>query len=384
MLTNKQLVALATALFAQESLALNVNRHGHNHAHKGRALTTELDLVVVTDWTTVTVTVDGSETTTSVPATTTSSLTTSSPVSTTPTSTVISTTSSIPTTSSTSTSSIATTSAATVEKANAIVDASVSLDVALTSTSTSAAAASTTASTSTSSSLKRGLAYNDGSLLELFLGTGTKCGWSYNWGFTADSSAPSSLEYVPMLWSPSKASGWDEAAEAAITAGSEYFLSFNECDNSGQCNLDAASAATSHQEYMNTYSGRVKIGTPAITNSQTTGEGIEWLTAFLEACDGACDYDFCPFHWYNTADVDEFLSHASDVYAACGKDVWVTEFAPTGTDDEINTFLTDLMDQLDNNATYSFVTRYAYFMVATSSLVDTTALSTYGETYAYE
>ncbi len=76
-------------------------------------------------------------------------------------------------------------------------------------------------------------------------------------------------------------------------------LSFNECDNAGQCNMDAASAAQQHINIMNKYSGRVRISTPSITNSGSVGQGVSWLNQFVQACNGQCVYDFCAAHWYN-------------------------------------------------------------------------------------
>ncbi|EFW98899.1 hypothetical protein CMQ_4751 [Grosmannia clavigera kw1407] len=435
MLNNKQVLAIVAALFTQEALALNVHRHVHNHVHDKRAVVyQETDVVTVTDWSTVTVWEEFSETTqktmfkggahthhTSSTITSSSSISTSSSVKPSTSSVVPTASSVVPTTSSTSTSSsistpspttfstssvapVPTTSSTSstvapvpttlsvaaavssvINKADALIETPTTTSVAPVPTTTAAAAVATVVSTTTSSVAKRGLAYNTGSLLSNFLGTGSKCTWSYNWGKEADSSAPSDIEFVPMLWSPNDYNGWDTAAEKAIAGGSKYFLSFNECDNAGQCNTDAATAATAHQKYMNPYSGRVKIGTPAITNSNLEGAGISWLANFLSACNGNCDFDFCPLHWYNTADTNDFLTHLINAHETCGKDIWITEFAPTGSDDEINSFLIDVMDQMDNNATFSFVQRYAYFWAATGSLLTSeTSLSTYGSTFAYQ
>ncbi|CAK7275063.1 hypothetical protein SEPCBS119000_006490 [Sporothrix epigloea] len=249
---------------------------------------------------------------------------------------------------------------------------------------TAAIATSTPASSSYSGKGARGLAYNDGSLLSPFLGSGSKVNWSYNWGQTADSSAPAHLEFVPMLWSPAHADTWSANAAAAIANGASSLLSFNECDNAGQCNLDAASAAAAHIEHMNPFSGQARISTPAITNSYSPGEGVGWLAEFLQACNGQCAYDFCTVHWYNGPDSGDFLNHLMTVHETCGKPLWITEFAPTGSDEEISAFLETVMTAMDTDPTYSFVERYSYFMAATGSLLSSsTALSTYGNTYAF-
>ncbi|KAL1894559.1 hypothetical protein Sste5346_005794 [Sporothrix stenoceras] len=416
---NAKIVALVASLLAQQAVALNAHRHAHNEYHAKKDVTYVNDVVTVTDWTIVTVYEDSpaqttapkaiykgaahteklTSSSTSVNSTTSISSTTSLSSSSSPSSSSSSTSIYTPTTLATSTkvssSSISTSTSSSaqrqIEAAQAQIPTTVIAAVAAvpntSSTSSTAAAATTVASSSSSStgSGARGLAYNSGDLLAPLLGSGTKCTWSYNWGQTADSSAPESLEFVPMLWGPTHSDGWSSNAAAAIASGATSLLSFNECDNVGQCNLDAASAASAHIEYMNPFSGQARISTPAITNSNVAGEGVDWLTAFLEACNGQCAYDFCAAHWYNSPDTDDFLAHLVAVHEACGKPVWITEFAPTGSDEEISAFLTTVMTAMDTDPTYSFVERYSYFMAATGSLLSSsTTASSYGSTFAYD
>ena len=409
---NAKIVALVASLLAQQAVALNAHRLAHNQYHAKKAVTYVNDVVTVTDWTIVTVYDDGTAAQTTAPKAiykgaahtekaSSSSASANSTISSSSISSSFSSSSSStsifkPTTLATSTKvSSSSTSTSTSSSAKPQVEAAqaqipttvVAAAVVPTtsSTSSSTAAAATVASSSSSGSGARGLAYNSGDLLAPLLGSGTKCTWSYNWGQTADASAPSSLEFVPMLWGPTHSDGWSANAAAAIANGATNLLSFNECDNVGQCNLDPASAATAHIEYMNPFSGQARIGTPAITNSNTAGEGVDWLTAFLSACDGQCAYDFCAAHWYNGPDTNNFLNHLVAVHEACGKPVWITEFAPTGSDEEISAFLTTVMTAMDTDATYSFVERYSYFMVATGSLLSSsTTPSAYGSTFAYD
>lgn len=189
-----------------------------------------------------------------------------------------------------------------------------------------------------------------------------------------------------MLWSNRAdfISTWSTNAEAAIAGGAKYFLGFNEPDNPGQANLDAASAAAAHIQYMNPYCDKVSCSSPAITNSNLAGESIQWLEAFVSACAGGCKFSFCAAHWYSPADTADFLSFTQKVSTACGGlPVWITEFAPTGDDATVTSFLTEVQDQLDNNATFSFVERYAYFMVSDGNLVSGSAASTIGNTFAF-
>lgn len=233
---------------------------------------------------------------------------------------------------------------------------------------------------------KRGLAYNNGNFLAPLL-AGGRCSWSYNWGQVKDGAAPSSLEYVPMLWGiePDKVKTWKVNADTAIADGSKYLLSFNECDNAGQANLSPGVAADNHRALMGPYRGRAQISTPAITNSGSPGQGIDWLKQFLSACGPDCPYDFCAVHWYNGPYVSDFTNHLLQAHEVCGKKLWITEFATTGASiDQTHEFMKEVLYQLDHNSTFSFVERYSWFMVNTGSLLaSTNSLSSYGNLYAH-
>lgn len=415
-----QILALL-ALSANGALAANHRRHLHHHDKK--ALVYE-STETVTDITWVTVTVgNGGETvgatsssTLIVPTavtTSSTSLTTPSAASTPSTSSssvVVPSTTSSPTTLATSTkaaSSAASSSAFDTPGVNvaeaATSSSSTSTYVAptteapsTTSTSStyvaSSAAAATTAAAATGSSSsgnKRGAAYNTASLIAPLIGDGTKLSWAYNWGSSSDglSDVSSSLEYVPMLWGTGSdhTSSWSSNAQAAIDAGSSHLVSFNEPDNAGQSNLTPAEAATGHQTYMNPFSSKASIGAPAITNSNVAGESTDWLSEWIDACGGSCNYDFCPAHWYNTieAGADDLLSFVKEVYDTCGKPVWITEFEPIdGSDEEKASFLASVQESFDSDE-YSYVERYSYFMVADGNLVNGDSASTFGSTFAY-
>lgn len=254
--------------------------------------------------------------------------------------------------------------------------------------SSSQTAVTTTRAVSSSSN-KRGAAYNTASLISPLIGDGSHIGWAYNWGQVEDglASIDSSLEFVPMLWGTRDdfVSTWHSNAQAAITAGAKNFLAFNEPDNAGQSNMDPSTAASAFIQYMTPYAGSVNLGSPAITNSGTDGEGVSWLKEWVSACGDSCQHTFCAAHWYSPADSSNFLNFVSEVHEACGnKPVWITEFAPTGADDNaISSFLEEVQSALDNDATYSFVERYAYFFVADGYLVDGSSASAYGNTFAY-
>lgn len=249
----------------------------------------------------------------------------------------------------------------------------------------SAAPSSTPAKGGSSNTGRRGLAYNDASLVKTVLGMSNKFSWVYNWGST-NGGLDAPITFYPTLWGPQDqhTQGWAKHAQDAIDAGADALMSFNECDNSGQCNTAADVAAAKHKELMGPFAGKARILAPAITSSQEPGQGIQWLEAFEKACGSDCPYDAVNAHWYGPggeAGADEFLGHIVKVHeAANGRPVWVTEFA--ATDGDMAAFMKHALDELDNNPKYNFVEKYAYFYLATGSLMETTtSLSSIGNIY---
>lgn len=250
--------------------------------------------------------------------------------------------------------------------------------------SSAASAAPTYASTGNGG--KRGLAYNDPKLVSNVCSNSNKFSWAYNWGSQSD-GLEASVKYIPTLWGPQQdhSQGWSQNAQKAIDAGADTIFSFNECDNAGQCNMDAASAAAAHKSFMKPFVGKAKIMAPSITSSESPGQGTQWLSSFMEACGSDCPMDGCNAHWYGPggeAGADLFLKHLEKVNDTCGKNnVWVTEFA--ATDGDVDAFVTKALHELDTNSKYDFVQGYSYFYLAQGSLMQSAnALSTFGNIYA--
>lgn len=279
---------------------------------------------------------------------------------------------------STSASAVAATSTST-SSTSVYVAPTTSAAVAASTTPSSAAKVTTTTASSGSSAGKRGVAYNDASLTTPFVGS-SQVTWGYNWG-QYSSGLSSSFNFVPLLWGTSSSftSGWAAAVTSAIASGTTHLMSFNEPDLSSQSNLSPAAAAAAYMTYMQPYAGKVKLGSPAVTNGGGA-MGLDWLAAFLVEC-SACTIDFVPIHWYDSySNTGYFESHVTNASAvAGGRPVWVTEFGCTsGTDDQISGFLETVMPWMDSQ---SFVERYSYFMVADGLLVSGGATTSYGATY---
>jgi hypothetical protein len=228
------------------------------------------------------------------------------------------------------------------------------------------------------------MAYNDGTLANLFGATSGKMTWAYNWGFYPSGVDTTKYSYVPTLWStaPDHSTGFADQVETLLASGSKAIFSFNEPDIPSQANMAPGDAASAHKQWLNQYAGKALVGAPAVSNSNIAGQGLDWLQSFIDSCAGSCQIDFCNIHWYSPASaIDTFFSQISDASKICGgKPIMITEFAPQGTDAEISAFLEQALPQLDSNP---LVMGYSYFYVATGSLMTSaTALSDFGSTYA--
>ena len=246
----------------------------------------------------------------------------------------------------------------------------------------SSTAPASTGSTS-SSGKKRGLAYNDASLLSGFVSADSQVAWCYNWA-SSSAATPSGVEYVPLLWGMQAefTSVWNANANAALEAGATHLMGFNEPDLAGQANLAVSAAVSGWMTYMQPYASKAQLGAPAVTNGGAP-MGLTYLGNFLTALSNAGGtYDFCSIHWYDSAtNIAYFQNYMQEASAACnGKPIWLTEFGASGTAEEQNTFLETVLPWMDEQ---SYIERYAYFMVADGSLISTgTALSTLGNTFA--
>ena len=235
------------------------------------------------------------------------------------------------------------------------------------------ASASAVAPPSGSSGGKRGISFNDASLVSAF---GSSVSWAYNWASTE--SGKLDVEYVPMMWGRNDVAGFADKVGSAT-----HVLSFNEPDLGAQANIDASTAAKLHQQGMASLVGKVKIGSPAVTNG--AGDmGTGWLDAFFTACGGSCGVDFVAYHWYATADsFDYFKQHTEDVIAVAAKygisKVWLTEFEPSGSDDAQASFMKQAVAYLDSNPA---VERYAAFMASDGTMLTGGSLNSVGSAYA--
>ncbi|KAM0155209.1 hypothetical protein ACHAQE_003706 [Botrytis cinerea] len=248
--------------------------------------------------------------------------------------------------------------------------------------SSAAAASSSSSSYSSSSGGKRGVAYNTADYVKQFTGS-SKVAWAYNWGSSSDGLSASGIEFVPLLWGLKSTftGAWSAAASSAISSGSTHLMSFNEPDLSTQANIGASDAAAGYKTYMQPFAGKAKLGAPAVTNGASP-MGLTWLKSFLSSCSD-CTIDFVCIHWYDSAsNVAYFKQYVQDAYTAGGnRPLWITEFQASGSTDEQNAFMKEVLPWLDAS---TMVDRYAWFMADTAAgglMSSTSALSTLGNTF---
>lgn len=230
-----------------------------------------------------------------------------------------------------------------------------------------------------SSRAKRGIAFNDVSKLSAFTSS-TKVSWAYNWGSTTP-NIPSNIEYVPMLWGTGEHTvKWLDNAKSAIASGSTHMLAFNEPDLGAQSSLPVPEAVAAYQQFMQPFAGKVKLGSPAVTNGASP-MGLAYLKNFITACSG-CTIDFVAIHWYNGGNADDFKNYVAKAHAVGGgRPVWITEFEASGDAGQQQAFLNDVLPWLDNQ---DYVERYAYFMASDGNLISSgTTLSQVGQAFAF-
>jgi hypothetical protein len=238
-------------------------------------------------------------------------------------------------------------------------------------------------------SSKRGMAYNNATLANMFGSTCASCDWAHNWG-----SAPDVLDngysFVPTLWGTDAefTDNWHVNAKAAIDAGAKAIFSFNEPDIDEQANIpDAAIAAQAHADWIGQYHGDVLIAAPSVSNSGEENRGLKWLGAFMAACEGidGCEVDFCNVHWYSEPEwTDTLFEHLDDAHEACGgKPIWLTEFAPNdASDQQKSDFISYVIPKLED---VEYLDAYSYFWIDEGLVAPgpgIKSISSFGQVYA--
>lgn len=254
------------------------------------------------------------------------------------------------------------------------------------------------------SSSKRGLPYNDASLLNGF--TGGKASWCYNWA-SSSGNIPKGFTYAPMLHGldDPHLKPWPKDVESAIASGVTHIQYINEPDvdvKKGGVNTSPIKAASGYKDNMMPYKDKVKLGSPAVSNGVSGGPqgdmGIPYIKRFWKECVG-CEFDFVALHWYgdSPAELKKHVQNFRDAAKAEDKvkkdaagepKLWITEFGINGGEgnpEKIKSFLeqkdagSTVLEWLDEQ---KYVERYAYQWVNEGFLVSGKQPSVAGEVFA--
>jgi len=203
--------------------------------------------------------------------------------------------------------------------------------------------------------------------------------WYYNWGTTPNGIAtPASASYVPMIWGSANVTS---ATLSQVSQEGHVLLGFNEPDMGSQSNLSVSQALALWPKLMAT---GMTLGSPAVATGAATPGG--WFDQFMAAAKArGYRVDFIAVHWYGGdfttgPAVQELESYLQAIYARYHRPIWLTEFALTSysggtatfpTEAQQAAFLTAATKMLDG---LSYVRRYAWFALPTSSGSGTTGL----------
>jgi hypothetical protein len=225
---------------------------------------------------------------------------------------------------------------------------------------------------------KTGAAYNDASVISTITGAS----WAYDWNFSPDGTVPDGVEFCPMLWGSKMFEGWQSAAQIAILGGSKCILGFNEPDLPSQANMAPGDAVDAYKQYITPFKDQATLVTPAVTNSPSAGQGLDWMDQYLTTCAGTCGQTAMAIHYYAPADINAFQQYITKAIDLANKHgifkVWLTEFAATSDSASQTQFLQKAIPWLNSQ---DAIERYAYFMAGDGSLLSDNALSAIGQAY---
>lgn len=239
-------------------------------------------------------------------------------------------------------------------------------------------------------SAKRGVAYGYHSADDMrVLSPGIS--WWYNWSPTPESTAAGvygsvGVSFAPMVWGGTPSA---DTVAAAIPAGTDTLLGFNEPNFKSQANMTPSQAAARWPilEDIARRKGGLKITSPAVNycgdcvseGGVTFTDPVVYLDAFFAACK-TCKVDYIAVHWY-ACDVGA-LQWYIGLFKKYNKPIWLTEFAcgdrPANeiTLDVQKTYMTAAVNYLENEPA---VARYSWFSARNNEIPNINLLGSSGQ-----
>ena len=267
---------------------------------------------------------------------------------------------------------------------------------AITATASTASAV-TVPSTKPAAGNKRGILASgpDQDALVSAFNNADKITWLCNWYSAPPQNVSSHVEFVPQDYGKESNTApkyeWTTNAKQAIAKGAKYFLGFGEPEAPDtptmHTNMEPQDAVTLFMSDLQPYAEQgIKIGAPAVLQPDPD---LAWLKQFLGLCETAgCKISFIAIHWVWSATpaqrVQDFKTTINNATAmANGKPVWVDNFQASGTNEEQQQWLSEVLPWLESNGA---VERYAYVSSSRSTgtgfLNADGSLSSLGEYYA--
>ena len=275
-------------------------------------------------------------------------------------------------------------------RTTAIPAPSLTANKAITPT-TSTASAVTVPSTKPAAGNKRGIhaSGDDQDALVSAFNNADKITWLCNWYSAPPPNVSPHIEFVPQDYGKESNTPpnyeWYQNANQSIAKGAKYFLGFGEPE--AQPYMSEKDAVTLFMHDLQPYAKQgIKVGAPAVLQPDPD---LLWLKNFISLCETAgCKISFIAIHWVWGATpaqrVQDFKTTINTAIAiANGKPVWVDNFQASGTNEEQQQWLSEILPWLESN---DAVERYAYVSPSRSTgtgfLNADGSLSSLGEYYA--
>ncbi|KIW05784.1 uncharacterized protein PV09_03639 [Verruconis gallopava] len=220
-----------------------------------------------------------------------------------------------------------------------------------------------------SSSSKRGLVFisstKDSTTDAPVWFTNTDLTWYYNYGaYPSQQLRQSALHFVPMLWGApddkNDTSFLDSVRSRKLSGENiTHVLAMNEPDmkkDVGGSDISPSDAASVWLKQIQPLKALgIKVSAPVVSGSPS---GYSWLKSWQDQCDGECNPDFMPIHWYGPfAGFASWVGNMTTTYP--NLEIWVTEFGLPNADlISTQVFYNESINMLDG---WSNVSRYAYF-----------------------
>ncbi|WFC97498.1 hypothetical protein MYAM1_000212 [Malassezia yamatoensis] len=204
-----------------------------------------------------------------------------------------------------------------------------SLSSSATSTSTGSSGNSTSSSSPFSRSGKLGLAWPNGSSMNINKWVTDKVSWYYSWAPTPGwSNAPTNISFCPMLWGNKNLKSFQK--NVLHNTNGKYnqakcVMGMNEVNQAGQADMSVSSACSMMRENILPLKEKGWYVVSPVTTSAPNGQ--TWMDNFRSDCSDVWEaIDAVAVHYYDTS-ITKFKKYVTTWHNRYEKPIWVTEYA---------------------------------------------------------